>query len=164
MTKITEVALKCAIQQVAHMDQNAKEAVCDEIFSEQPNLLASVLALTKWDISPLYVEVALEALMVTHVALRDSGERLRMITEAEQERELRRLTASVRFTEGLASGLADESIKQYIGFREEPWLFAYIVALLRDNGVLESANENSKYVVLAALNVVGCVANAQRAA
>ena len=43
MTKITESSLMYAILQIDNMDQNDKEAICDEIFREQPNLHASVL-------------------------------------------------------------------------------------------------------------------------
>jgi hypothetical protein len=164
MTKITESSLVYAILQIDNMDQNAKEAICDEIFREQPNLLASVLVLTKMDVSPPHIDAILEALMVIHLALKESGERIETITEEEQERELHRLVASVKFAEGIAPALAAESIKQYVGYRKEPWLLAYVTALLEKKGILISANENSKYLVMSALNLVGCVANAQKMA
>ncbi len=102
--------------------------------------------------------------MVTHIALKESGERIKTITEKEQERELQRIAASVKFSEGMAPALMEESIKQYVGFQKEPWLLAYVIALLQRHGVLFGANENIKYVFLAALNLVGCIANAQEMA
>lgn len=164
MTRITEGSLTSAIHLIQEMDRKGQEAICDEIFREQPNLLASVLVLTKMAVSPAHVEVVLEALMVTHLALKKSGNRIKTITEEEQERELQRLVASVKFAEGMAPALVAESIKQYIGFQKEPWLLAYVIALLQKNGVILSTNENSKYLFLSALNLVGCVANAQRMA
>ncbi|MBW6509518.1 MAG: hypothetical protein K0A94_08225 [Desulfuromonadales bacterium] len=143
------------------MDRKDKEAICDEIFRDQPNLLASVLALTKMSISPAHVEVVLETLMVMHLALKESDERIQTITEEDQERELQRLTASLKFPEGMTPELTAESIKKYVGYQKEPWLLAYVIALLQDNKVLMSTNENSKYLVLSALNLVACVANAQ---
>ncbi len=164
MTRITEGSLTSAIQLVKRMDHKEKEAICDELFREQPNLLASVLVLTKMAVSPAHVEVVLEALMVTHLALKESGERIKKITEKEQERELQRLVASVKFAKGMTPELTAASIKQYVGFQKEPWLLAYIIALLKKNGLLMSTDENSRYLFLSALNLVGCVANAQRMA
>jgi hypothetical protein len=162
MTKITQAALVSAIQQIEHMDSKAREAACDEIFLEQPNLLASVLVLTRMAVSPRYIEVVLEALIVTHLALKESRERVETITEEEQERELQRLVASVKFTEGLEPALVDESIRQYIGFHGEPWLLVYVMTRLHENELLTNANEDSKYVILSALNLVGCIASARR--
>ena len=88
MSRITQASLVSAIKQIADTDPGARESICDEIFVEQPNLLASVLVLTKMDIPPRHVEMALEALMVMHLALKASG--IETITEAEQERELQR--------------------------------------------------------------------------
>lgn len=161
MSRITEATLASAIQQVADMDLGARERVCDEIFVEQPNLLASVLVLTKMAIPPPHIEVALEALMVMHLALKASGKRIRTITEEDQERELQRLVASVKFTEGLELPQVDESIRQYAGFRKEPRLLSYVMALLQDNGIFSIANEAAKYLVLSALNMVACIANAR---
>lgn len=162
MTKITQASLVSAIRQIEKMDFKNKEELCDEIFREQPSLLASVLVLSRMGVSEQHVEVVLEALMVTHLALKGSGERIKTITERELERELQRFVASVKFAEGMAPALTTESIKQYVGFQKEPYLLAYVVALLQDNRVLMTTNENSKYLVLSALNIVGCVANARR--
>lgn len=163
MSRITQANLVSAIKQIADADPGAREAICDEIFVEQPNLLASVLVLTKKDIPLRHVEMALEALMVMHLALKASDKRIETITEEEQERELQGLVASVRFTEGLGLSQVNESVRQYVGFQKEPWLLAYVVGLLQDNGALSMANEDSKYLILSVLNLVACVANARSA-
>ncbi|MGM0593333.1 MAG: hypothetical protein ACQETD_02260 [Pseudomonadota bacterium] len=161
MTRITERSLTSAIHLLQKTDHKGQEAICDEIFREQPNLLASVLVLTKMAVAPAHVEVVLEVLMVAHLALKASGQRIKTIAEADQERELQRLVASVKFAEGMAPDLVEASINQYDGFRNEPWLLAYVTALLQEHGVLFSTNENTKYVLLSALNLVGCIANAK---
>lgn len=157
MSRITQANLVSAIKQIADADPGAREAICDEIFVEQPNLLASVLVLTKMDIPPRHVEMALEAFMVMHLALKASGKRIETIKEEEQERELQRLVASAGFSEGLKLPQVEESISQYVGFQKEPWLLAYVVGLLQDNGVLSMANEDSKYLILSVFNLVACV-------
>lgn len=162
MPRITVESLMSAVQVIREMDRKDKEAICDEIFRDQPNLLASVLALTKMAISPAHVEIVLEALMVMHLALKESDERIQTITEEDQERELQRLMASLKFPEGMTPELTAESIKQYGGYQKEPWFLTYVIALLQDNGVFMSTNENSKYLVLSALNLVACVAKAKR--
>ena len=161
MAKITDAALKAVIQQLAHMDLKSKESVCDDLFREQPNLLASVLVLSRMSESPQHVEVVLEILITAHLALNEAGVRIATISEDEQDRALQRLTASIKFTEGLAAGLVEQSIKQTVGFREEPWFQAYVFERLQSAAILESADEDSKYLILSALNLVGCIANAK---
>ncbi|WP_026331512.1 hypothetical protein [Thioalkalivibrio sp. ALE11] len=150
-----------AVRLVLETDIKGQEEICDEIFREQPNLLASVLVLTKMRVAPEYIQPVLQALMVAHVALKASGERIKTITEDEQERELHRLVASIKFSEDMAPELVEESITQYVGFQNEPWFLAYVVFLLHDNGLLSASDENTKHVLLSALNLVGCIANAQ---
>ena len=163
MSRITQASLVSAIKQIADTNPGVRESICDEIFVEQPNLLASVLVLTKMDIPPRHVEMALEALMVMHLALKASGKRIETITEAEQERELRRLLASVRFSEGLELPQVNESVRQYVGFKKEPWLLSYVLELLRESRAFFMPNEAAKYLVLSVFNMVACVANAQSA-
>jgi len=164
MTKVSDIALRDAVQQFAHLDMKAKEAVCDEIFMEQPNLLASVLVLTKMSASPLQIGAALEILIVTHLALKEAGVRIVKITEDEQEKQLRRLSASIKYTSGMEPHLVNESIRQYVGFREEPWLLSYAFARMQGAEILKSTDENSKHLALSTLNIVGCIANAKQMA
>jgi hypothetical protein len=86
------------------------------------------------------------------------------ITEDEQERELRRLSASIKFTADMEPELVNKSIRQYVGFREEPWLLSYVSERMQGADILKSTDENSKYLILSALNIVGCIANAKEMA
>jgi hypothetical protein len=76
MPRITVESLMSAVQAIKEMDRKDKEAICDEIFCDQPNLLAAVLVLTKMAVSPAHVEVVLEDLTVMHLALKESDENI----------------------------------------------------------------------------------------
>ena len=66
--------LAAAIRAVAPMDIGQKERVCDRIHAEQPNLLASVLALPRLRVSMQTVDVLLNLLIVLTVAVDKSGQ------------------------------------------------------------------------------------------
>jgi hypothetical protein len=87
---------------------------------------------------------------------------LAIISEADQERELKRFTAAIRFTKGLGSDAVVESIKQTIAYRREKFLFAYVVGILQRTGLSDLRTETSKYPILVAINLVNCIATARR--
>jgi hypothetical protein len=47
------------------------------------------------------IDVLLNILIVLYLAIEESGQVLAIISEADQERELKRFTAAIRFTQGL---------------------------------------------------------------
>nr|WP_067295615.1 hypothetical protein [Marinobacterium profundum] len=163
MGKISKASLASATKLLSGMTFGEKEQLCDEIYQTQPNLLASVLVLSRMGQEMPQIEVVLEILMVIHLALRASTTRLKLITEADQERALQRLVATVRFSDGLSVALQDESIGQYEAFQTEPSLLAFVFGRLEETGILEDTREDSKYLILAALNLAACVASARSA-
>jgi hypothetical protein len=56
-------------------------------------------ALLLSDVMPT-IDVLLNILIVLYLAIEESSQVLAIISEADQERELQRFTAAVRFTEG----------------------------------------------------------------
>ena len=74
--------------------------VADDIFEQQPNLLASILVLSNMGVSTLKLEVPLQVLLVAFQAMKRSGYVWRAITEDVQEQCLQRLTARMLFNEG----------------------------------------------------------------
>lgn len=104
--------LAAAIVAVKVMDMRQKEQVCDRIHVEQPNLLASVLALPRLGVSMQTVDVVLNILILLTLAIDNSGQRLATVPETDQERELQRLVAIVRFSEGLDAAAMGQSIQQ----------------------------------------------------
>lgn len=161
MAKLNENDLATAALQVRGMNQAQKEALADELFLTQPNLLASVLALMLSGNEPAHVDELLHILFVAHVALKSTGRTLRTITEQEQEAELNRMVAFIKFSEGLGIELLEESTKQHVARHREPYLFAYVLLALQESGILDSTREESKFLVMVALNLVGCIANAE---
>jgi DNA-binding CsgD family transcriptional regulator len=135
---VSAAHLAAAITTAASMGVREKERVCDRIYAEQPNLLSSVLAQRSLGVSMPAIDVLLNILIVLYLTIEQSGQVLAIVSEADQERELQRLTAAVRFTEGLAGDALAQSIEQTTAYRrEKKFLFAYVVdALLGARGYL----------------------------
>ena len=155
--------LAAAITAAASMDIREKERVCDRIYAAQPNLLVSLLAQRSLGVSIPTIDVLLNIIIVLYLAIEASGQVLAIVTEADQERELRRFTATVRFTKGLGSDAFTQSIEQTIAYKREKFLFAYVVDMLQRTGLTDLRDETSKYPILAAINLVNCIATARRA-
>lgn len=66
------------------MSQAQKVRLADEIFQQQPNLLASILVLPKMRVSTLQLEVPLHVLLVAFQAMKRSGQAWPIITEQVQ--------------------------------------------------------------------------------
>jgi hypothetical protein len=159
---VSAVHLAAAITTAASMGIREKEHVCDRIYAVQPNLLGSVLAQYLLGVSMPMIDVLLNILIVLYLAIEESGQVLAMVSEADQERELQRFTAAVRFTEGLGSDALAQSIEQTTAYRREKFLFAYVVDTLQRAGLTDLRSEASKYPILVAINLVNCIATARR--
>ena len=154
--------LAAAITTAASMGIREKEGVCDRIYAAQPNLLASVLAQRSLVVSMSTIDVLLNILIVLYLAIEKSDQVLAIISEADQERELQRFTAAVRFTEGLGSDALAQSIEQTIAYRREKFMFAYVVGILQRAALTDLGSETSKYPILVAINLVNYIATARR--
>jgi len=55
-----------------------------------------------------------------------------------------------------------QSFEQTTVYRREKFLFAYVVDTLRRAGLTDLPDETSKYPILAAINLVNCIAAARR--
>lgn len=154
--------LAAAIQAATEMDLKEKEAVCDALYAGQPNLLGSVLVLPSLGVSMETVDAVLNILIVLHLAVERSGQALATVSEQEQERQLRRFTAAVRFTEGLDAQSFTQSIQQTPAYSKENILLAYVIDALRRDGITDQPQENAKYPMMAAINLVNCIATAKR--
>ncbi len=161
---VSEAHLAAAIVAVRAMDVRQKEQVCDRIHAEQPNLLASVLALRRLGVSMQTVDVVLNILIVLTLAVDNSGQRLATVTEADQERELQRLVAIVQFAKGLDAAAMGQSIQQTTAYKREGFLLAYVYDAIQRTGLTDVKDEAAKYAILAAINLVNCMATAKRSA
>jgi hypothetical protein len=159
---ISVAHLAAAIRSAAKMGLREKEGICDSVYTAQPNLLGSVLAVRSFGVDMATFDILLDMLIVLQLAVEESGQVLATVTEADQERELRRLTASIRFAEGLSGNAFTQSFKQTMAYKREPFLLAYVVDVLKRSGIADFRDEASKYSFLAAMNLVNCIATAKR--
>lgn len=143
---------------VRGMDQAQKVRLADEIFAQQPNLLASILALPRMGVGVVQLEVPLHILLVTFQAMKRSGHVWPLVTEDVQERCMQRLTARARFNEGLPADLADQVVQQFCEEHPERYLLAFVYGHLGDHDLLRVRTDAEKYLLLAALNLAECVA------
>ena len=108
------------------------------------------------------VDVLLDILIVLTLAVDNSGQSLATVTEADQERELQRLVARVRFSKGLDASSMVQSIQQTTAYRRESLLLAYVFDAIKRTGLTDIKDEAAKYPILSALNLVNCIATAKR--
>ena len=112
MGRITQAVMVQADIDVQRMGQADKVHLADEIFAQQPNLLASILVLPRMGVSMVELEVPLHILFVTFQAMKRSGHVWPIVSEDVQESCMQRLTARARFNEGLPADLVDQMVQQ----------------------------------------------------
>jgi hypothetical protein len=143
---------------VRGMSQDQKVSLADEIYAQQPNMRASILTLPSMGVDMAQLEVALHILLVTFQAMKLSGHRWPLITEDIQDGCLQRLTARARFNEGLPQELATKVVEQFHNEHAERYLMAFVYGYLGDHDLMAVRTEAEKYLMMAALNLVECVA------
>ncbi|MEE9360150.1 MAG: hypothetical protein V3U85_06685 [Hyphomicrobium sp.] len=159
---VSTTHLAAAVKAATAMSIKEKELICDTLYATQPNLLASVLVQSSLGASMETVDVLLNILIVLHLAVEKSGQVLVTVSEAEQERQLQRFTATVRFTEGLDERSFAQSIRQTTAHKQEKILLAYVIDTIQRAGFVDRPDENAKYPMIAAINLVNCIATAKR--
>jgi hypothetical protein len=125
MGVITQAVMVQAAIDVNGMGQAQKVRLADEIFAQQPNLLASVLALPRMGVGMVELEVPLHILFVTFQAMKRSCHAWPIVSENAQDRCMQRLTARARFNEGLPITLADQMVQQFCDEHPERYLLAF---------------------------------------
>lgn len=158
MGLITQAALVQAAIDVNGMSHAQKVCLADEIYAQQPNMLASVLVLPRMGVSMAQLEVPLHILLVTFQAMKRSGRTWPIISEEMQETCLQRLTGRARFNDGLPDELATQVVKQFCGEHPERYLLAFAYGYLGEHDLLSVRTDAEKFLLLAALNLVECVA------
>lgn len=141
------------------MTMERKTALADEVFQQQPTLFGSFLVLTRFGVSFEKMEFLLERLFVCFLAMRESGIQWPRITEDELDKQAARISGTVNFANGLGPALASQSQAKYIAGHPEPHLLAYVTAELTQWLAKVRPEESDKYVMLAAMNIVNCIAH-----
>ena len=158
MSRISLEALANASKIVRSMGIEQKEALANELFHTQPNLLGSALALQRMGVSLAKIEVALNLLFVCFQSMKQSGLPWPLITEADLDKQLGRYVATVRFGEGLGPAQRQRAMTQYLETHPEKPLLAYVTDELNKwlANIAPEATDN--YVMLAGMNFVNCIA------
>jgi len=129
MTLLTQAVMVRANIDVDRMSAQQKVELPDEIFIQQPNLLASILVLPRYGVDMLQLEVPIHVLLVAFQATH-CGHALPTISEDVQEICLQRLTATMKFTEGVPPDLVEQMITRFCVDRPERYLLAFVLATL----------------------------------
>jgi len=158
MGLLTQAVMVRAINDVNAMSLTQKEQLSDEIFAKQPNLLGSILVLSRMGVSMPHLEVALHVLLVAFQAMKRSGRVWPTVTEDHQEACLERLTARMRFNEGLPAELANQVVAEFCEEHEERWLLAFAYGILGEHDLPRVRTDAEKHLLLAIFNLVECVA------
>ena len=158
MGAITQTVMVQAAIDVNGMSPSLKVRLADEIFAQQPNLLASILVLPSMGVGMVDLEVPLHILFVAFQAMKRSGLVWPIVSEDVQDRCMQRLTARARFNEGLPDELANQMVQQFCDEHPERHLLAFAYGYLGDHDLLQVRTDAEKYLMLAALNLVECLA------
>jgi len=154
-----------ALRKALSLDLPQKVTLMDEIHLKQPNLLASCVVQTKLGADEHTVELLLNILLVCYLAMRECEYEWPTISKTEQERQLGRMVGAVQFSEQLTdAAAADATRAQYIAHHPEQPLLALVAGQctqwLRDLQSRKAEKESDKFVMMAAFNLVDCIAHA----
>lgn len=156
--RITQATLAQAIRAVEVMNLEQKVRLADEIFQDQPNLLASILVLPSMGVNMSEVDIALHVLLVAFEAMKRSGHTWPVVSEQVQELCLQRLTGHMRLNEGLPVKTANELVRKFCTEHREQQLLAFAYGHLGEHKLLGVQTDAHKPLVLAVLNLVECIA------
>ena len=158
MTAISGQLLVDAVLCVERMSFNDRERLADEIHAQQPNVFFSVLALQRFGATLEQMEVVLNLLFVFYSAMKMSGKVWPVISEDVQERGLKRINARARFIERLTPQQQHQATADAIADHTEQQILAYAFGKLGEHGLLGIKTEAEKMIMLAAINLVECIA------
>ena len=158
MTLLTQAVMVRATIDVDRMDVQHKVEMADEIRVQQPNLLASILVLPQFGVDMQQLEVPIHVLLVAFQAMKHCGRALPTISEDVQETCLQRLTATLKFSEGVPPDLVEQMITKFCVDHPERYLLAFVYGHLGQHDLLRVRTDAEKYLMLACLNLVECVA------
>jgi hypothetical protein len=164
MSRITVDYLAAAILKVRSMSLQEKEALAEEIHRCQPHMLASCLVQSRLGVAPAAVEFLLHILLVCYQSMKESGLQWPVITEDEQERQMQCWIGAVQFSEHAMGSAADGARDQYASQHSEQPLLAFVVSetnqWLREISQRHAEAESDKFVMMASMNLVNCIASA----
>jgi len=158
MASISKDNLVDAVARVEKMTLEQRARLGEEVHAHQPNLFFSVLVLQRYGATLEQLDVVLNVLLVFCEAMKASGKHWPVISEEVQGRCLARVSGRVRFTEGLSREQQTQATLDAVGTHPEPHLLAYVFGTFKGDRLLGIKTEAEKMLMLAALNLVECIA------
>jgi hypothetical protein len=134
------------------------ERLADEVFKAQPNLLSSVLVLSRYAVPAEHIDVALKVLFICYEAVRMANLTMRQITEGDQERCLSWIGGRARFIECLPAETAALAVQGQVGTHPEKYMLALAYGMLAEKGLAGATTEAEKYLLMATLNIAETIA------
>lgn len=159
MTLLTQAVMVRADIDVDGMSAQRKVELADEMYVQQPNLLASILVLPRYGVDMPQLEVPIHVLLVAFQAMNHCGYALPTISEDVQKTGLQRLTATMKFTEGVPPALIEQMITKLCVDHLERYLLAFAYGHLGQHDLPRVRTDAEKFLLLAALKLVECVAH-----
>lgn len=158
MSRIPREAVVRAVAKVPGMGFADKQRLADELFHAQPHVLASVLVQGRLGVSAEKMDFLLGLVPVAFQAMKESGLAWPLITEDEQNRRMARLSEAIRFREELPEEQRADAMMDYVRSHPEQELLAFVYTETTRWLQRVVPEESDKYVMLAALNFVECIA------
>ena len=163
MAKISVENVASAARKVRAMSCSEQLALTDEIFQQQPNLLASCLVQKGLRVVNGGLEYAVSMLLICYQSMKESGFEWPVIPEDEQAWQLMRMTAAAQLSSNLADrDLSYGATRQYLMNHPEQPLLAYVLAesncWLQQIAARRTETESDKYALMASINLVNCIA------
>ena len=140
------------------MDLNQKEELADELFRAQPHIFGSLRAQKQLGVSLEKMDFLLDILLICFQAMKESGPTWPLITEDEQDRQMKRYVTTVQFREDLPSSHRDRVLRQYLNGHPEKELLAFVQVETVNWLQRIVPEESDRYIALAADNIVNCIA------
>jgi len=140
------------------MDRHQQEVLADEIFESQPNMLGSVLALSKMGVTAERMGFPVRMLLVCFQAMKESDVVWPMISEQEIRRQMERWISSVQMGDSLNSSLRLYATQVYVDAHPERDLLAYVTSGMAQWLSDVHQEESDRYVMMAVQNLVNCIA------
>jgi hypothetical protein len=111
------------------------------------------------------LEVLLNILLVCYQAMKESGLHWPVISEDDQDRQMQQTVGAVKFSQEMTdAALAHAARTQYLANHPEKPLLAFVLdqsnTWLRDLALRHAESESDKFVMLASINLVNCIAYA----
>lgn len=158
MASISSRNLVDAVLRVEAMTFQDRERLADEVHAGQPNLFYSVLVLQRFGATLAQMEVVPNLLFVFHEAMKISGSTWPVISEDVQDRCLKWISGRARFFEGLSPQLQAQATADAVSDHPEQQLLACVYGKFKESDLLGIKTEAEKMLMLAALNLVECIA------